>query len=571
MGRTTTHSSGNKLNSYLVFFHIVAFSCLFGLVVGTPALWAQDTRAAAPVIDAEDMDFLDTEEDIFGFAAPAVGGKTVPAVPAEPVIKDIFQFNIPADWGKVKEVHKADPEKVIVYIQDAHGNYDCQRNIMNILDRLVQEYGVTIAGIEGEWARVPTEDFESFPDDDIRYQATDIFMRESRMAGPEALVISRGTEYPLELFGIDDQKLYEETMKQYKTSLPFKNETKLHFLMLNSAIARLKPHLYNERLLFLDAEKIRFEKEKISLNDYCLFMEEQMKDAGIQKDSYPNFRRYRTVLDMEKSIDFTKAERERGELMSAVSGAAAPEDMQALFDKGELVRNGTLPVAAFLSEMYALAAKNNLDLAGYPNLKAYIDYSQEYDGIQDAELFSELDDVDAALRQKVYENAEQKELDILARGLKVMDRMIEIKMVNRDLAFYNQYKDDLKTERFLSFLREQLARFSITFDLSTDITYLDVYIPAWVDFYRVASERDDAMTENTIRLLAEKKQKAIALVTGGFHTRQMTALFRQRGVSYLVITPRITTNEGNRYFQLMRGEKSRLDEFLEKLPKGTAR
>ena len=49
--------------------------------------------------------------------------------------KDIFENNIPPEWGRVKEIYKGSngSDKVIVHIQDAHCNYDAQINIGNIL------------------------------------------------------------------------------------------------------------------------------------------------------------------------------------------------------------------------------------------------------------------------------------------------------------------------------------------------------------------------------------------------------------------------------------------------------
>lgn len=182
--------------------------------------------------------------------------------------KDIFDLVIPGSFGRIKEIYKGSTDKVIIYIQDAHLNYEAQTNIMNVLDLLVEDYGLRVAGIEGAGGVIETDLFASFPEDEIRGQVADLFMREGHLSGPETLVINKGAEYPLKLFGIEDLELYSRNFKAFQDSLPFKNEALGLFRRLNIALAQLKTQLYTKTIRDVDTQRLSYDLRLTPLNNY---------------------------------------------------------------------------------------------------------------------------------------------------------------------------------------------------------------------------------------------------------------------------------------------------------------
>ena len=477
--------------------------------------------------------------------------------------KDIFDIIIPSSWGSIKDIYKGSSKEVIVHIQDAHANYEAQGNIANIIDLLVEEYGLNVAGIEGSVGKLQTELFSTFPEDDIRTHVSDFFVREGKLSGPEALAISKGFEYPLALYGIEDKQLYDNNFKAFQDSLPFKIEAKSYFDHLNSCLAKLKSNLYNPKLLNIDKQQLAFDLRIMSLNDYCLFLNDEL--AGSEQDlaKYPNFSSLLKAIKIEGTLDFAKAEEERTKLLTELTNLLSEEDIRSLLDKGLAYKNEQLSVARYLGFVKEMAIKSEINFTQYSNLNKYIAYATSYDNIKSFELFNEIEEVDATIRVKNYTNLEQKQLDLLARGLKVMGRLVDIKMVNKDLEFYSKHQNDLKVDKYLTFISEQVDKFGLSMDLPTDIAYLDVYIPAWVDFYKVAGYRDDAMINNTISIIKEAGQKLGVMVTGGFHTAELTKKMKERDISYIVITPRITKNIAGPYFDRLTGKKSALDILMD--------
>ena len=503
-----------------------------------------------------------TEEIIADFGNTADETSVLEQEVEENQPKDIFDLVVPGSIGRIKEQYKGSTDKVIIYIQDAHLNYEAQTNIMNILDMMVEDYGLSVAGIEGAGGVIETDYFASFPEDEIRGQAADIFMRDGHLSGPENLVINKGMEYPLRLFGIEDIPLYKENLKSFQDSLPFKNEALGFFRRLNIALAQLKTELYTQEIRDVDTQRLSYDLRLTSLNNYVEFLKSNMDGNGISDMKYPNFSKLVSAIEIEETLDFIQAEDERTKLLTELTNVLSEDDIRGLLDKGLAYKNEQISASNYLSFVKELALGNKIDFNKYKSLDKYINYAKNYDEIKSFELFNEIEDADAAIREKLYKNNAQKKLDLLLRGLRVMERLVEIKMVNKDLAFYNTYSDELKTDAYLKFIEEQANKLGINVNLPADISYLDVYIPAWVDFYKVAGLRDEAMLNNSLRILKEHNQNNIAIVTGGFHTREMTKLMRERGISHIVITPRITQNIPGPYFDRLTGKKSALEGLM---------
>ena len=62
----------------------------------------------------------------------------------------VSSFKIPDAFGRVHEIIPAAPQSpVLIHIQEAHANYDAQKNIRGILQYLSRYYGVDLVLMEG--------------------------------------------------------------------------------------------------------------------------------------------------------------------------------------------------------------------------------------------------------------------------------------------------------------------------------------------------------------------------------------------------------------------------------------
>jgi len=89
--------------------------------------------------------------------------------------------------------------KLVIHIQDVHCNYEAQSNIAKILESLARRYGLSLVAVEGAEGAIDTSWFKAFPDEEVRKEVADYFMKRGEITGPEFLSITTG--YPLRLFG----------------------------------------------------------------------------------------------------------------------------------------------------------------------------------------------------------------------------------------------------------------------------------------------------------------------------------------------------------------------------------
>ncbi|MFA6143076.1 MAG: hypothetical protein WC738_07285, partial [Candidatus Omnitrophota bacterium] len=67
-----------------------------------------------------------------------------------------------------------------------------------------------------------------------------------------------------------------------------------------------------------------------------------------------------------------------------------------------------------------------------------------------------------------------------------------------------------------------------------------------MDFYRTAEARNQAILRNTIKRMDAEGTEVAALITGGYHTKGISDLLKQKQTSYLVILPKFDSSKGTR-------------------------
>ncbi|MCX5715590.1 MAG: hypothetical protein NTV07_01770, partial [Candidatus Omnitrophica bacterium] len=92
--------------------------------------------------------------------------------------------------GRVKEIFRGEPQKLIINIQDAHCNFEAQTNISQILDTLGNNYGLNFVALEGSSGEIDPSLFTTFPDEEIRKEVATYFLKKGKINGAEYLAIT---------------------------------------------------------------------------------------------------------------------------------------------------------------------------------------------------------------------------------------------------------------------------------------------------------------------------------------------------------------------------------------------
>ncbi|MBU4589868.1 MAG: hypothetical protein KKG01_02980, partial [Candidatus Omnitrophica bacterium] len=167
------------------------------------------------------------------------------------------------------------------------------------------------------------------------------------------------------------------------------------------------------------------------------------------------------------------------------------------------------------------------------------------------------------VKQNIAENKEQKDLISALRNINFLEGFFNLKVSNEELDYYLQNKDSHKVAWFKSVITNLTSQTSYI-DYNPDL--IDKHLQELEDFYTTVKQRDIAMVENSLSEIEKRNTRVAALVSGGFHTKGITSLLREKGYSYIVVSPYSSTDidEGN-YHYLLSGQRKPLSELVNEI------
>jgi len=479
-------------------------------------------------------------------------------------LKGVLESSIPSSWGVIREVHNAGSDKLIINVQDAHCDFEAQQNISKILDRFAANYALKLITLEGASGVVGNPILSRFPDKRVIKDVSLYFMKEGKLTGAEHLAAN--TDYDLKLYGVEDISLYMENLAAFEQSEPFKKEVKQYFAILKEALDKIREYIYNIKLKQFDELKDNYSNKKISFSEYTVSLFKLVKENNLDDLAYPTFSELQKAIGLEKQVDFQRADAERNQLITALTEVTSDKkDIIELIDKSLNYKKGILSAAAYGAFLKDLAYKMRLNLAEYVNFDNYVKYITKYEEVAKESLFKEIKKIEFDIKDALYTHYDQKTLDNLYAYLEALDKLVDLKMRTEDIAYFFRNRTQINIDTFIQFIESQKVVFNLDISLPAELSYIDVYLPAWAKFYELADKRDLAFIENTLRQMDKEDVKFAALITGGFHTEKLTQLMKAMNISYLVITPRASASDDNPYLSIMRGEKTRLEEFVKQL------
>ncbi|MBU0605882.1 MAG: hypothetical protein KKH77_06300, partial [Candidatus Omnitrophica bacterium] len=482
-----------------------------------------------------------------------------------PTTKDITAnpdgIVISRDCGIVKSKYTGKSGKLIVHIQDAHCNYEAQTNIAKIIEGLVKNNGLSFVSVEGADGIIDTSWFKAFPDAEVRKEVANYFMKKGEITGPEFLSIT--TDYPIKLYGAETREYYIQNLNAFTTSYPLKDATEKYLNGIKAALNRLQGFIYNDELKAMDSRSREHEAKKIQFNDYVRFLQDEAERHKINLRQYENLFKLVNVLIYEKKIDFNVTDKERSAVIDELSKTLQKDAMTELVNRSIAFKVGKISSSEYYDYLKSLAAMRGIELAKkYPNLSNYIIYNSVYSKIDNEKLFNDIKELETAIKEKLYENEDQRTLERLSRHIDTLLGLINIKLLNGEFEYYKTHKEEFASESFAGFIKAKSIQFGLAYEVEPTTDTIENGISKLEDFYAIAIKRDKSLVENTIEGMSKAGQSIAVLVTGGFHSEGMARLLEERGVSYVVVCPNITKDVPTPYIQVLTNQRASFEDIL---------
>ncbi|MFA5147200.1 MAG: hypothetical protein WC515_07490 [Candidatus Omnitrophota bacterium] len=493
------------------------------------------------------------------FAAPQDAASSVGK--EQEIITNPEKVVIPREFGLVKSKFIGNSGKLVVHIQDAHCNYEAQSNIAKILENLIKNYGLSLVSVEGADGFVDTSWFKAFPDEEVRREVAAYFMKKGEITGPEFLSIT--TDYPIKLFGAETRSYYLQNLNAFTSSYPLKDATEKYYNQVKAVLNRLKIYIYNDELKAFDSKTEEYVSKKLAFNDYVRYLQATAEKHRINLREYDNFFKLISVLLYEKKIDFKVVDKERSAVIDELSKKLSKDSLTELVTRSLSFKVGKISSAEFYEYLKAMSLANMIDIQkAYPNLYNYIIYNSVYSKIENEKLFHDITLIETAIKEKLFQNDDQRTLERLSRHIDTLLGLVNIKLLNGDYEYYKNHKEEFSHEVFADFMHKKTAQYGLAYEIEEPNEAVVNSVPKLEDFYSIAIKRDTALVDNTLDAMKKERAQISVLVTGGFHSEGITKLLEKQGISYMVVCPSITKDTPSPYIQILTNQRTPFEDIL---------
>jgi serine/threonine protein kinase len=519
-------------------------------------------------------------------------------------------------YGSVRDVYLS-PKKdapFIVHIQDGHGIEEAQRNISSMIEIMGQEPKIQLVGLEAAWGPFSLQPYRDYPDANITKEIADFFLKKGLIAGPEYAGLTLPTAP--DFFGAEDKTLYDANVLALKTAYKTKKAALTQLGVVVNNVGVLKSQRYSDQLKTFDGHFEGYHSEKEKLAVYVRYLVETHRSLKIPhpalrgpsdpgpirpvanashwqarpfpqegkenrdfpsplgrlvaerpapgapealmrgqgEGSVPNLELLVRALDEEDRLNFKLVEKERRDLVEQLANKLNVQQMQDLVAKSVDYRAGRVGYGDYHSHLIEICRQHGISVGQWGHLNRYISYVTLADKIDKNSLLEEMDLLDRAIPERLARTSDEKKLVSVAYDLTLMAKLLRHEMAPTDWAAYEKRAGEIHR------LGDRLSELDPTGKWESLSAKT---LKPFEDFCRYATQRNNALTDNLLRRMGETQAKSAVLVAGGFHTEGLSALLRDKQVSYVVLTPKITEiPRDNKYLDLLASDPVPLEKQL---------
>ncbi len=468
-------------------------------------------------------------------------------------------LQVPQEYGIVKEVFENKPResngKIIIHIQDAHCNYEAQKNMAQMLDYLAKEYGLKLIMVEGGSGDVGLSYLRKYAGKPDREKILDKYLKTGQISGEEYLDVV--SDYNLELYGIEDKGLYDAHLDSFFKVDSVKEEGLKEIQGFIKAAEELKPHIYGEPLRELETKMRAYENKSLTLSEFCRYLDEQAMNQRMKFEEYSNISAFASTAGFEKDVDFKQAEAERGALIKELGGLLEEKDIERLIEKSQAFKDAKIGQYEYYSFLKDISQSKIELKKKYPQLNSYIRYIKVSRDIDTADILKEISSVSEKLRQAYCVSPRERKLSDIAKGLRILEMVLNLELIPEDYGYFQANRADFSIASWRRFLAENCQNYGLAFQAQAE-PVLEKNMEDLGNFYQLGVEREQAFIKNVADKMNESGEKIAVLITGGFHTPGISRMLKEKGYSYIVTAPVISQSGDSNsiYLSVLRSQKN---------------
>jgi len=460
-------------------------------------------------------------------------------------------IEIPAVYGKVIDRYGSGKSRdQIILIQDLHANYETQSNIKEILKHLKTNYGIRTIGVEGTAGKLDTSILSSIPDEKIKNNVLEYFMKKGFLTGPEAFAAFNDLN---SLEGLENRELYEQNAKLLVSSLNNRNNFVGILEKIKQLLRTTEEEICNPNLKKFRTQYILYRQKKLDPQTFHKYLEKWAETCRTSVGQISgNYSRYIYLNKKFSGIDYKKIDKEYEMLLKDMDPSynlknGIFEKFKDIFRAPDELRNDM--VRKISSEKK------------YANLRKYVECMTLSGSINTYNLIKEEDGIVKKISGYLCENDSERDYVYVADYVQLIIKFLLNQMNPMELEeFYGNSEEFMKKYEALGGKCSKELN-----SIDGYLVQLRPYIEEMGRFYNIAIKRDEYFTDNFFNSTGNRENNSV-MVMGGFHTFGVSKNLKKQGVSYVVIKPVVTSHteeDVNRYYSFIRGKaKLRYEDVL---------
>ncbi|MCD6459552.1 hypothetical protein J7L67_02665 [bacterium] len=481
-----------------------------------------------------------------------------PSFSSESITNDIL-----GSLGVLDEENLTDSDLWVVHIKDAHCNPDAQFNSIRIIKNLVQKYNFSLICLEGNASSLSVNDLASFPDEEAKNDVLINFIKNGKINGVEYLSIQSPDKILVE--GIENKKLYIENYYSFYKSLSFRKKGLLLLDNITDYLVGLKPIYFSDDLLRIDKQYNEYIEGTTTVFDFFQVIDRYASQTGIKLTPYKNISILASAAKLKTAIDFTKVESEKDSILKECLKYASEKDRRFLLETNMKYKFNTISTDDFYNAVIGLCDEYLIDIDDFKNFSKCREYSRILQSIDHTRLLAELKEAYKSIKESLYDTKYAKNLDNLIETSQTFKEACRLCLPPHSAKRLSKLLKNFNKDDIAQLMDDAESSHNIVSPIENNTISFITYILSYVcDFYQKASQRNNALIENTILAMKQNHANRCVLYSGGFHTDGIRRLLKEKNISYSIISPNIGhTAEDKNYYSLLSNKKDKFLQLLE--------
>ena len=416
------------------------------------------------------MGLILSSSGIGGFAAPTPVNSVYPIY-----VENVVPFNL----GKVTNSIDFFFLKVIVQIQDLHGDPQTQKNIASILSYLDKNYGISKIYVEGApQGKLSTKWLADISDGSTKEAFIEAMMSGGELSGAEYFSVTESKTDILK--GVENFNAYSANLVRLAEMKKNQATVEAQLLPLRMQIESLGQKIYgqdNKKILEISQ---KYKKKEIATEKYFKTLFDFADKYGINAEKYPQLALFKNILPIRNKINAKTVAKETYVAVKLLKAELTPAEYKALI------------------ELSSSLEKRNVF---YLELNKYLQNTKEYEKFSQINLFSsyillnsKINPIEFVrqeemlvneIRNKSSKTLSEQEVLFMERFVSIFEALLQNKINFREYKNYNYAFSDF--EHILN-----------KYIVSVNLDALKSSIDTAEKFYSVNTDRDEYFVKSIV-------------------------------------------------------------------------